>query len=140
MLTCPTTLSSNCESIIIAWIHSSFYQSITLSIVSGTVYIQTWHTGTKRKKKLNCHMCYFLVHCSIITTSVLIKPQGTQLCFFFRADLNLLSCLRNNDPTDLWVIINYYANPSLAVNPPQNSHMQADELHVKVKKQNRTTK
>lgn len=56
----------------------------------------------------------------------------------------MLSLLRSNGPTDLWVIINYYANSSLTVNPLTkascsltNVHDLTDALHVKgIKKRN----
>ena len=89
-----------------------------------------WKHRWKQLSRLGCAcVCgpLFLVHSPVISASSLIKPQGTQLYFSFRADLNLrenmLSRLRNNGPVDLWVIINYYANSSLTViPPPQKTH------------------
>lgn len=56
----------------------------------------------------------------------------------------MLSRLRNNGPNDLWVIINYYANSSLTINPRKSLmqpdvHAPTDELHVKVLKKSLST-
>lgn len=56
----------------------------------------------------------------------------------------MLSRLRNNGPADLGVIINYYANSSLTINPLSkascwltNVNAPVDELHVKEQKKER---